>query len=141
MGMQRIVILGAGFGGVTVARTLEKILAPPEVEIALVNKTNYFVFQPLLPEILSGSIGLFDTVSPLRHMLKRTEIHVRDVEAIDLENQVVRISAGFQPHAHGLRYDHLVLAMGNVTDFRGRRGLPEHAFPFKNLDDALRLRD
>src|SRR5205085_12487548 len=45
------------------------------------------------------------------------------------------------PHAHGLPYDHLVLAMGNVTDFRGLRGLPEHAFPFKNLDDALRLRD
>jgi NADH:ubiquinone reductase (H+-translocating) len=139
MAKTRIVVLGAGFGGVTVAQTLEKLA--PDAEIVLVNKTNYFVFQPLLPEILSGSIGLFDTVSPLRHMLRRTEIHVRDVESIDLERQLVRISAGFSPHAHEIAYHHLVLAMGNVTDFRGLRGLPEHAFPFKNLDDALRLRD
>jgi NADH dehydrogenase len=65
---------------------------------------------------------------------------VRDVESIDLENKTVTTSPGFRPHAHVIPYDHLVLALGNVTDFQGLRGLPEHALPFKNLADALHLR-
>jgi NADH dehydrogenase len=140
--MPRIVILGGGFAGVNTARALERRLRRrKDVEIVLVNKENYFVFQPLLPEVISGTIGLTDVVSPLRRLLRRTEIHVRDVEAIDLEARTVTLAPGFHPSPHVLHYDHLVLAMGTVTDFRGLRGLPEHAFPFKNLADALRLRN
>ena len=51
------------------------------------------------------------------------------------------MSTGFHPHAHVVRWDHLVLGVGTVTDFRGMRGLPEHAFPFKSLSDALKLRN
>jgi NADH dehydrogenase len=139
---QRIVILGGGFAGVYAARQLEKRLRRrDDVEIVLVNKENYFVFQPLLPEVISGTIGLTDVVSPLRRLLPRTEIHVREVEAVDLEARTVTLAPGFHPHAHVLRYDHLVLALGTVTDFRGLRGLAEHAFPFKYLADALRLKN
>ena len=139
---KRIVILGAGFGGVYAAQHLEKLLGrKDDFEIILVNKENYFVFQPMLPEVVSGSIGLLDTVSPLRRLLPRTDIHVREVESIDLVNRTVTTSQGFRPHAHVIEYDHLVLAVGNVTDFRGLRGLPEHALPFKNLADALHLRN
>jgi NADH dehydrogenase len=73
--------------------------------------------------------------------LPKTELHVREVETIDLDKQTVSTSTGFHPHPHVLKYDHLVLALGAVTDFRGLRGLPEHAFPFKNLTDALNLRN
>ena len=139
---KRIVILGAGFGGVYTAQSLEKMLGrKDDFQVVLVNKENYFVFQPMLPEVVSGSIGLLDTVSPLRRMLPRTDIHVREVESIDLKNRTVTTSPGFRPHAHVIEYDHLVLAVGNVTDFRGLRGLPEHALPFKNLADALYLRN
>src|SRR5215470_17620367 len=138
----RIVILGGGFAGVYAAKRLEKLLgAREDVEIALVNRENYFVFQPLLPEVISGTIGITDVVSPLRRLLRRTEIHVRDVESIDLGARTVTLAPGFHPSAHVLRYDHLVVALGTVTDFRGLRGLAEHAFPFKNLADALRLRN
>ena len=136
---KRVVILGGGFAGVYVGRSLEKVLGE-DFEIALVAKENYFVFQPMLPEVISGSIGLLDTVSPLRRLLPRTEIHVREIESIDLGRKVVMTTPGFRPHAHAIEYDHLVVALGNVTDFRGLRGLPEHALPFKNLADALRLR-
>ncbi len=95
----------------------------------------------MLPEVISGTIGLLDVVSPLRRLLPRTDIHVRQVEAIDLENQTITMSTGFHPHAHVVRWDHLVLGVGTVTDFRGMRGLPEHAFPFKSLGDALNLRN
>jgi NADH:quinone reductase (non-electrogenic) len=139
---KRVVIVGGGFAGVYAARYLEKALgrANADFEIALVAKENYFVFQPMLPEVISGTIGLLDTVSPLRRLLPRTDIHVREVESIDLERNVVWTSPGFRPHAHAIEYDHLVLALGSVTDFRGLRGLPEHALPFKNLADALLLR-
>ncbi|HEU0034874.1 MAG TPA: FAD-dependent oxidoreductase [Kofleriaceae bacterium] len=137
---QRIVILGGGFGGIYAARELERRLRD-DYEIVLVNKENHFVFQPMLPEVISGTIGITDVVSPIRRLLPRTELHVRDVEAIDLAARTITTSTGFHPHAHVLPYDHLVLALGSVTDFRGLRGLPEHAFPFKTLADAVRLRN
>jgi NADH:ubiquinone reductase (H+-translocating) len=139
---RRVVILGGGFAGVYTALALEKSLGrDPDFEITLVNRENYMVYQPMLPEIISGTIGVFDTVSPLRRLLRKTNILVRDVESVDLERRVVTTSPGFKPVAHHVHYDHLVLALGNVTDFRGLRGLTQHAMPFKNLGDALYLRN
>ncbi len=121
----RVVIVGGGFAGVFTAQALEERLPDrDDVEVLLVSRENYFVFQPMLPEVISGSIGLLDTVSPLRRLLPRTAVHVREVEAIDLAARVVRLAPGFQPHAHEVPYDHLVLAPGTVTDFRGLPGLP-----------------
>ncbi len=139
-GKPRIVILGGGFAGIYTAAALEALVRD-DFEIVLVSKENHFVFQPLLPEVISGKSGLVDVVSPIRRLLPRTELHVREVEAIDLASQTVTTSTGFHPHPHVLRYEHLVFALGTVTDFRGLRGLPEHAFPFKNLTDALTLRN
>jgi NADH dehydrogenase len=140
-GRPRVVILGGGFGGVYTARALERAVGQRgDFEIVLISQDNYFTFQPMLPEVISGTIGLTDTVTPLRELLPRTEVHVREVLGVDLERRVVTTSPGFNPHAHEIPYDHLVLALGSVTDFRGMRGLPEHARPFKTLADALALR-
>jgi len=66
----RVVVLGGGFGGVYSALALEKLLgARDDFEIALVNRENYFVFQPMLPEVISGTIGVTDVVSPIRRLL------------------------------------------------------------------------
>jgi NADH:quinone reductase (non-electrogenic) len=138
----RIAVVGGGFAGVYTALALEKALArKDDFDLVLVNKENYFVFQPMLPEVLSGSIGILDVVSPIRRLLPRTELHVREVESIDLAGRQIRTAPGFRPQPHVIPYDHLVLALGTVTDFRGLRGLPEHALPFKNLGDALHLRN
>src|SRR5262245_1935841 len=139
---RRVVILGGGFAGVQTARALEKLRgAQADFEITLVNRENYFVYQPMLPEIISGSIGIFDTVSPLRRLLRNTSIQVRTVEGVDLQNKLVTTSPGFKPVPHHIAYDHLVLALGNVTDFRRIPGLTQHALPFKYLGDALYLRN
>ena len=139
---RRVVILGGGFAGVYTALELEKALGrDSDVDVVLVSRENYLVFQPMLPEVISGSIGITDVVSPIRRLVKRTQLHMRDVEAIDIERKVVIANPGFRPQAHLIPYDHLVLALGSVTDFRGMRGLAEHAFPFKNLVDALNLRN
>ena len=145
--VRRIVILGGGFAGVYTARYLESQFKNslrgehPDVEIVLANKENYFVFQPLLPEVVSGNIGLLDTVSPIRRLLPRTKLFIREIDAIDLQDQTVTLSPGFRPRPHILRYDQLVMALGSVTDFRGIAGLYEHALPFKNLADAVHLRN
>src|SRR3954465_350102 len=96
---KRIVILGGGFGGVFAAQQLEKQLrGRHDYEIVLVAKDNYFVFQPMLPEVISGTIGLIDLVSPLRRLLPATEIHVREIESIDLQRRTVTTAPGFLPH-------------------------------------------
>ena len=81
-GPKRVLILGGGFAGVYTARLLERVLKPHEAEITLVNRENYWVYQPMLPEVISGSIGLTDVVSPIRRLCPRTRLVMREVEAI-----------------------------------------------------------
>jgi len=139
--MKRIVIVGGGFSGVYAAQALERSLrGRDDTEILLFSRDNYFVFQPMLPEVISGGIGLTDVVSPLRRMLRRTHVQMREVESIDVSSQTITAAPGFRPRAHRVKYDHLILAPGTVTDFRGLPGLPEHALPFKDLGDALKVR-
>jgi len=138
----RIVIVGGGFGGVYTAIALEKLLGHGrEAEIALISKENYLTFQPMLPEVISGSIGLLDTITPIRRLCPSTHLYTRTVERIDLEGRRVIASAGFGARQLELDYDHLVIALGNVTSFAGQPGLAEHALPFKYLGDALALRN
>ena len=138
----RILILGGGFGGVYAAMTLERLLKKhPGVEIALVSKENYLAFQPMLPEIISGSIGILDTISPIRRLCPRTNLYTREVESIDLDRRVVTTSSGMRPRPSQLEYDHLVIALGTVTKLSDQQGLREHAMPFKYLGDALVLRN
>ena len=139
---KRILILGGGFAGVYTAMYLDKLLgADPDVEIALVSRENYFVFQPMLAEVISGNISILDTVSPIHRLVPRCRLYIREIESIDLPNHQVTLSPGFWPQSHLLDFDHLVLALGTVTDFRGITGLHQHALPFKNLADAIRLRN
>jgi NADH:ubiquinone reductase (H+-translocating) len=141
-GRARVVVLGGGFGGVYTALALERLAAKgAPVEVALVNRENYLVFQPMLAEVIAGDVGILDTVSPLRQLLPRTELFVREIEGVDLARRVVTLGAGLTPQTLELPFEHLVLALGNVSDFRGIPGLPEHALPFKTLADAVRIRN
>ncbi len=70
-GAVRVVVLGGGFGGVYTALHLERLLAKgAPVQISLVNRENYLVFQPMLAEVIAGDVGILDTVSPLRQLLR-----------------------------------------------------------------------
>lgn len=141
MGAKHIVILGGGFGGIYTAMQLERLLRPGEARVSLVNKENYFVYQPMLPEVISGSIATTDVVSPIRRLCPRTKLVMREVEQIDLERRVVTVSRGFRPRRLEIPYDYLVIALGAVTNFFGMPGLVEHAMPFRTLAHALALRN
>ncbi len=138
----RIVILGGGFGGIYSAMHLEKhFKRSKNVEITLVNKENYFVYQPMLAEVVGGGVGLIDTVSSIRRLLPRTTLYVRDIDSVDIEKKTITLQPKYTHSPTVIEYDHLVLALGNVTDFRGLSGLQEHALPFKNLADSIVIRN
>src|SRR5262245_38301002 len=91
----RILILGGCFGRVYTALTLEKLLGDdPAVEIGLVSREDYLVFQPMLPEVISGSIGIADTISPIRRLCPRTALYTREIEGIDLKKKRVMVTMG-----------------------------------------------
>ena len=138
---KKILVLGGGFAGMYAARELERLLKPGQAEISLVNQENYSVYQPMLPEVISGSIGLTDVVSPIRRVCRRSHLIMREVESIDLANKLVTVSPGFRPRRLELRYDYLVIALGGVTNFYGMPGMIENAKPFRTLADAVALRN
>ena len=135
-------MLGGGFGGLHTARHLERTLRrDPTVEISLVCRDNFFLYTPMLHEIASCDIDITHIVSPIRTLLRRTQVFIGDVERIDLDARRVRVSHGFEQHSHDLEYDHLVIALGSITNFYGLPGLEGHALTMKTLGDAIHLRN
>lgn len=137
-----VLILGGGFGGIYAARALEKELADePNVRLTLVNRENFFLFTPMLHEVAASDLDITHIVNPIRKLLKRTDFFQGDLAGIDLAHRRVRVTHGGDSHAHTLEYDHLVLALGAVTNFFGLPGLEERALTMKSLGDALHLRN
>src|SRR4051795_2125947 len=119
MAKKRVLILGGGFGGIYVAVHLGKLLTKSELaetEIVLVNKENYITFQPLLPEVISGSVELNHVIAPIRRMAPKAQLYTRRVEAIDPVARTVTLAPGAEPVSLTLSYDHLVIAMGTRLD-------------------------
>lgn len=139
----RIVILGGGFAGVHTARELERRMSAHDqrqIEVVLVSNENYMVFQPLLPEMIGGTIQLQHGVTPIRRLLRSTRVYIREIQHIDLATKTVRLAHGFQPKPEVLHFDQLVICLGSRLDFSKVQGMQEHAIPFKYLGDAMRLR-
>ncbi|HEX8070489.1 MAG TPA: NAD(P)/FAD-dependent oxidoreductase [Pyrinomonadaceae bacterium] len=142
MSTTRIVILGGGFGGLYTALHLEKTLArAADVEITLVNHENFFLFTPMLHEVAASDLDMTHIVNPIRKLLRRVRFFDGDVEFIDLAGRRVGVSHGHEHHHHELEYDHLVLALGSITNFYGLPGLAERALTMKTLGDAIALRN
>lgn len=139
---KRILILGGGFAGLTVAMELERKLArDPSVEITLVNRENFFLFTPMLHEVAASDLDLTTIVNPARKMLRRVRFCAGEVDGIDIEQRRVVFSHGFDHHQHQLEFDFLVLGLGCVTNLYSIPGLQENALTMKTLGDAMRLRN
>jgi NADH dehydrogenase len=138
----KVLILGGGFGGLYAALELERTIARrPDVEVTLVNRDNYFLFTPMLHEVAASDLDLTNIVSPFRKLLRHVNFFAGCVEKIDIEGKKVVVTHGAESHAHELEYDHLLMAMGSVTNFYGLPGLEERALTMKSLGDAIQLRN
>ncbi|HYB75029.1 MAG TPA: NAD(P)/FAD-dependent oxidoreductase [Candidatus Sulfotelmatobacter sp.] len=130
----RVVIVGAGFGGLWAARAL----AQTPVDALLVDRNNYHAFLPLLYQVAAAELEPEDIAYPVRSIL-RTLRHARfalaDVEAIDLAGRVVKATERSIP------YDFLILATGSVSHFFGVPGAARYAFPLKTMEQGIGLRN
>jgi NADH dehydrogenase len=141
-GITRILILGGGFGGLYAAMQLDKTLArDADVEITLINRDNFFLFTPMLHEVAASDLDLTHIVNPVQKLLRRVKFFAGDVEAIDLSGKRVVVSHGFDHHHHDMPYDHLIIALGSITNFFNLPGLQERALTMKTLGDAITLRN
>jgi NADH dehydrogenase len=138
---KRILIVGGGFAGLTVAMELERKLArDPSVEITLINRENFF-FTPMLHEVAASDLDLTTIVNPVRKMLRRVNFLAGEVDQIDLEQKRVIVSHGFDHHPHTLEFDFLVFGLGSITNTYRLPGVQEHALTMKSLGDAMQVRN
>jgi NADH:ubiquinone reductase (H+-translocating) len=141
---KNIVILGGGFAGMTTAIGLEQeIRGDRPALVTLISETNALLFTPMLAEVAGGSLEASHISTPLRTSLHRTEFVRGSVEAVDPERRVVKVSSvgGHLGTAREIPYDHLVLALGSVSNYFGADGIERHSLDFKTLLDASRIRN
>ncbi|HEY2585388.1 MAG TPA: NAD(P)/FAD-dependent oxidoreductase [Tepidisphaeraceae bacterium] len=140
-GPQRILILGGGFGGVYTARHLERLWRGSDgVRITLVNRDNYFVMTPLLFEAGSGILEPRHAVNPIRPLLDKTRFVEAEVLRVDLGRKSVAVRPPGEAEVYELEYDHLVIALGGITNTSIVPG-SDNAMTFKTLGDAICLRN
>jgi len=129
----RVVIIGGGFGGLALAKSLKK--AP--FDVLLLDKHNYHTFQPLLYQVAIGSIAADSIGFPIRRIFTRQEnfsFNMAEVQNIDTETNTLTTNIG------AIHYDYLIIATGSNTNFFNNKEIEHFAMPMKNIPEALNLR-
>lgn len=133
-GRPRVVIVGAGFGGLRVARALGR----KPVDVVLVDRQNYHLFQPLLYQVATAGLEPDQIAHPVRGIVRRlhnVRFVMSEVTRVDLAGHTVATADGELP------WDYLVLAGGSATNFFGMTSLEQNAFELKDLPDAIDIRN
>src|SRR6202012_3941885 len=129
----RVVIIGGGFGGIQLAKSLKN--AP--VKVMMLDKHNYHTFQPLLYQVAMGAIPADSIGFPIRRIFTNQDnfrFFLTDVQKINPESKTVSTDMG------EINYDYLVIATGSNTNFFGNKEIEHFAMPMKNIPEALNLR-
>ncbi|RPI07105.1 MAG: NAD(P)/FAD-dependent oxidoreductase [Ignavibacteriae bacterium] len=130
----RVVIIGAGFGGLWAARAFTH----SPVEVMLLDRNNYHTFFPLLYQVAAAELEPEDIVYPVRSLarnLRHTDFCLAEVQSIDFANHAVATQKFSIP------YDFLIISTGSVTHFFDVPGAKQYSFPLKTLDQAVTLRN
>ena len=149
----RVVIVGGGFAGVYTALGLDKRLGyHPHLEIILIDKKNYFLFPPLLPSAAVGTIEMREVTQSFRRIFETTNITYKKatVTAVDPAAKKVRmhvhleeedVASDVNSFDVDIPYDYLVLSPGSTNQTFETKGVKEHAFFVKDLEDAIKIRN
>jgi len=136
----RVVIVGGGFGGLAAARKLRRA----DVDLTLVDRQNFFLFQPLAYQVATGSLSSVEVAIPLRNALRRqanARVLLGDVTSVDLDARTVTVADLPTGGGQTVPYDVLAVAGGSHYSYFGHDDWAEHAPELKTLDGALELRD
>jgi NADH dehydrogenase len=129
----RVLIIGGGFGGIEVAKTLRN----SPVEVLMLDKHNHHTFQPLLYQVATGSLEAPSVAFPLRKMFRRQDnFNFRLAEVLQIDAEAKQVYTDIGPFA----YDYLVVATGATTNFFGNKDLEYYTLPMKNLKEAVNIR-
>jgi NADH dehydrogenase len=132
-GLKRILVVGGGFGGIEIAKHLDT----KNYEVLLIDKHNYFTFQPLLYQVATGGLEPDSVAYPLRKIIskkKNMAFRLAEVRAIDFQNKQIDTNIGLLP------YNMLIIASGSTTNFFGMSELQKNSMSLKSVPDALNLR-
>ena len=132
MAMPKVVILGAGFGGLTAARALSK-----QAEVVLIDRHNFQTFLPLLYQVSTAGLAADHVAYPIRGALRKTNVQFRMgiPEKLNAAASELTLADG-----HVVKYDHLVIALGSTTADFGIPGVKENALGMKSVGEALTIR-
>jgi len=133
-GRPTVVIVGAGFGGLRAVRALRK--AP--VDVVLVDRHNYHLFQPLLYQVATAGLEPEEIARPVRAILRRqsnAEFRMTEVTGLDVGGKRIVTTDG------PIAYDYLILALGGQTNYFGLESVPRHGFGLKDIPEAIRIRN
>ena len=131
--IKRIVVIGGGFGGIEVIKQINT----RKFEVLLIDKHNYFTFQPLLYQVATGGLEPDSVAYPIRKILSKHAgivFRMADVFQINPQTNIINTNIGSLP------YDILILACGSVTNFFGMEGMNKHSLNLKTVTDSLNLR-
>ncbi|NNF53321.1 MAG: NAD(P)/FAD-dependent oxidoreductase [Acidimicrobiales bacterium] len=130
---KRVIIVGAGFGGLAAARKL----ADADVEITLIDRRNHHLFQPLLYQVATGGLSPADIAQPIRRIVRGQQncrVLLAEVQSVDANEQTLQTTAG------PIHYDWCVLATGATHAYFGNDQWADHAPGLKSIEDALTIR-
>jgi len=133
---KRVVIVGAGMGGLQAAKQLEK---QKNLEVVIIDRHNYHTFQPLLYQVATAGLAESDVAYPVRGTFRRKRSVLFKqgvVTGVDWDNQSVQVE-----DEEPVSFDYLIVAAGSATAYFGVPGAEENSFPLYSLPDALRLRN
>jgi len=131
----RVVIIGGGFGGISAAHALKRA----NVDITLIDRTNHFIFQPLLYQVATAALAPSDITAPIRWILrsqKNTEVLMAEAREIDTGRHVVRVDDDLRE----LPYDYLIVAPGSRHSYFGHDEWEPYAPGLKAIEDASEIR-
>ncbi len=132
--LPHIVIVGAGFGGMEVARKL----ANAPVQITLIDRQNYHLFQPLLYQVAIAGLVPSQIAYPLRTIFRKQKnltFQMGEVTSVDFNSRYIKLEGSI------IAYDHLVLAVGGQANFFGLDSVEQHGFSLKDIESAISIRN
>ncbi|BBA17911.1 NADH dehydrogenase [Blattabacterium punctulatus CPU2] len=131
--LKRVVIIGAGFAGLQVAKKLKR----DKFQVVLIDKNNYHTFQPLLYQVATAGLEPDSIAHAIRIIIKKTKnffFRLANVHFINIKEKKIHTNVGI------LSYDYLIIATGSITNYFGNKNIEFFSLPMKSIPEALNLR-